>query len=258
MPPELSDDSEGAWLIVGRAGKPHGVHGDILVDIITDFPERLTDGLRFGVGGEDGPTEFHEAFRVRYHKGRWLLSVAGLRDRDAIEPLRGRFLFLPALALDELPEGYHYEHQLVGLECVSTGGESLGTVTALDPGAGGQRRRCGAPLRTGRLVSGHVDADRRRERLRCGVLGCRGHCRARERRRVTARRGPRDGGHRPRQRVRTYRLLSSCPDVGRASVTGARFASPSFCRKCSSRALARRGSGANHTLAGTALPRWQV
>ena len=88
-------------------GKPHGVHGDVLVDIITDFPERLTDGLRFGVGGEDGPTEFHEAFRVRYHKGRWLLSVAGLRDRDAIEPLRGRFLFLPALALDELPEGYH-------------------------------------------------------------------------------------------------------------------------------------------------------
>jgi 16S rRNA processing protein RimM len=121
-------------------GKPHGVHGDVLVDIITDFPERLTDGLRFGLGAEDGPSEFHEVFRVRYHKGRWLLSVAGLRDRDAIGPWRGRFLFLPALALDELPEGYHYEHHLVGLECVSIAGESLGTVTALDPGAGGQRR----------------------------------------------------------------------------------------------------------------------
>jgi 16S rRNA processing protein RimM len=121
-------------------GKPHGVHGDVLVDIVTDFPERLTDGLRFGLGGEDGPTEFHEVFRVRYHKRRWLLSVAGLRDRTTIEAWRGKYLFLPALALEELPEGYHYEHHLVGLECVAIDGESLGTVVGVDPGAGGQRR----------------------------------------------------------------------------------------------------------------------
>jgi 16S rRNA processing protein RimM len=132
--------TEPEWLIVGRVGKPHGVHGDVLVDIVTDFPERLTDGLRFGLGGEDGPTEYHEVFRVRYHKRRWLLSVAGLRDRTAIEAWRGKFLFLPALALEELPEGYHYEHHLVGLECVGIDGESLGTVTGVDPGAGGQRR----------------------------------------------------------------------------------------------------------------------
>jgi len=47
---------------------------------------------------------------------------------------------LPALALEELPEGYHYEHHLVGLDCVGVDGESLGTVTGVDPGAGGQRR----------------------------------------------------------------------------------------------------------------------
>ena len=128
------------WLIVGRVGKPHGVHGDVLVDITTDFPERLTDGLRFGLGQADGPTEFHETFRVRYHKGCWLLSVAGLRDRTTVETWRGRFLFLPALALEELPEGYYYEHHLAGLECVSTAGEALGTITAVDPGAGGQTR----------------------------------------------------------------------------------------------------------------------
>lgn len=132
--------TEPEWLIVGRVGKPHGVHGDVLVDIVTDFPERLTDGLRFGLGGESGPTEFHEVFRVRYHKRRWLLSVAGLRDRTTIEAWRGKFLFLPALALEELPEGYHYEHHLVGLDCVGVDGESLGTVTGVDPGAGGQRR----------------------------------------------------------------------------------------------------------------------
>jgi 16S rRNA processing protein RimM len=121
VPPELSDDSDCAWLIVGRAGKPHGVHGDILVDIITDFPERLGDG-------------FHHVHRVRYHKGRWLLSVRDIRDRDVIEGWRGRYLFLPEQMLDELPDGYYYEHHLVGLECRSPASEPLGRVIGLDPG----------------------------------------------------------------------------------------------------------------------------
>jgi 16S rRNA processing protein RimM len=132
------DDDRG-WLIVGRVSKPHGVHGDLLVEIITDFPERLTDGTRFGVGPAEGPETYFEAHRVRYHQGRWLLGVSGLRTREAVEEWRGRYLFLPEQSLDELPEGYYYEHHLVGLECVDADGASLGTVTALDD-AGGQTR----------------------------------------------------------------------------------------------------------------------
>ena len=130
---------ERGWLIVGRVSKPHGVHGDLLVEIITDFPERLTDGIRFGVGPAEGPESFHEAHRVRYHQGRWLLSVTGLRTRDAVEDWRGGYLFLPEQSLDELPEGYYYEHHLVGLECVDEQGASLGTITGLDD-SGGQIR----------------------------------------------------------------------------------------------------------------------
>jgi 16S rRNA processing protein RimM len=126
------------WLIVGRAGKPHGVHGDILVEILTDFPERLADGVRFGLGS-DGPTEFHQAHRVRFHKGRWLLSVHGIRDRETIQSWRGRYLFMPEQALEELPEGYYYEHHLVGAECRSPEGTVLGRVTGLDPGVGQSR-----------------------------------------------------------------------------------------------------------------------
>ena len=140
-----TDDRGKAWLIIGQAGKPHGVHGDVLVDIITDFPERLTDGVRFGLGDASSPTEYHEVHRVRVHKGRWLLSVKGIRDREAVESWRGRFLFLPEQALDDLPEGYYYEHHLVGLECRSPAGEVVGEVVGLDPGEGQSRLvvRCG-------------------------------------------------------------------------------------------------------------------
>ncbi|MGD8439327.1 MAG: ribosome maturation factor RimM [Holophagae bacterium] len=131
------DDRE--WLVVGRVVKPHGVHGDLLVDIITDFPERLVDGVSFGVGPDDRPEAIHEVFRVRYHKRRWLLSVRDLRDRDVADAWRGLFLFLPEQSLDELPEGYYYEHHLVGLICRSAEGDELGEVTGVDPGPG-QRR----------------------------------------------------------------------------------------------------------------------
>ncbi len=133
-----SAESHQGWLIVGRAGKPHGIHGDILVEILTDFPERLADGVRFGVGGEE-PAAFHHVHRVRFHKGKWLLSVRDIRDRNTIESWRGLYLFLPEQALEELPEGYYYEHHLVGAECRSPGGAVLGQVTGLDPGVGQSR-----------------------------------------------------------------------------------------------------------------------
>lgn len=134
----MSSERTHEWLVVGRVSKPHGIQGDLTVDIITDFPERLAEGVRFGVG-DDAPESFHEVHRIRYHKRKWLLSVVGLRDRDIAESWRGRSLFLPEQSLEELPEGFYYEHHLVGLVCRSPGGEDLGEVTGIEMGPG-QRR----------------------------------------------------------------------------------------------------------------------
>jgi 16S rRNA processing protein RimM len=127
------------WLVVGRVIKPHGIHGDLIVEIITDFPERMTDGTTFGIGDEEKAESFHEIHRIRYHKGRWLLSIVDFRDRDAADTWRGRHLFLPEQSLDELPEGFYYEHHIVGLSCRSLEGDELGEVTGIDQGPG-QRR----------------------------------------------------------------------------------------------------------------------
>lgn len=135
----MRTDDDREWLVVGRVVKPHGIHGDLVVEIITDFPERLTDGMRFGVGGEDSPDAFHEVHHIRYHKRRWLLSVCDMRGREAADEWRGRFLFLPEQSLEELPEGFYYEHHIVGLACRSPQGDELGEVTGIDQGPG-QRR----------------------------------------------------------------------------------------------------------------------
>jgi 16S rRNA processing protein RimM len=162
-------DGSREWLIVGVVTKPHGVHGDLVVQILTDFPERLQPGVRFGLGPEDGPVELHTAFAVRYHRGQWLLGIDGLRSRDDVEPWRGRYVFLPEQALDELPEGYFYEHHLAGLECRSPSGEVLGVVSGVDPGAGGQSRLV---VRRGQreFLVPYVDAIVRGVDLEAGVV----------------------------------------------------------------------------------------
>ncbi len=132
MSDSVSAGSGREWLVVGFVRKPHGVHGEVLVQILTDFPERLDAGVRFGLGPESGPEAFHAVHHVRYHKGGWLLGVEGIRDRNTVESWRGLYLFLPEQSLDELPEGYYYEHHLVGLACRSPEGEDLGEVTGMD------------------------------------------------------------------------------------------------------------------------------
>lgn len=124
---------------MGTVRKPHGVHGDVLVDIETDFPERLAAGVHFGLGDGSGPHEFFQVHDVRYHKGSWLLSVKDVRQRTLVEAWRGRFVFLPEQRLDQLPEGYIYEHHLVGMGCVSPAGDELGQVIGLDQGPGQAR-----------------------------------------------------------------------------------------------------------------------
>ncbi len=123
------------WLAVGLVRKPHGVHGEALVDIVTDFPERLTAGIEVGLGGPP-PERFLRVERVRLHKGAWLLLFAGLDQRDDVDAMRQSWLYLPARPRSELPPNYYYEHELVGLRCVLGDGRPVGEVTALTDGGG--------------------------------------------------------------------------------------------------------------------------
>lgn len=125
-----------AWLAVGRIRRPHGIHGEVVVEVETDFPERMESGLEVGVGA-DGPGKLLQVERVRFHKAAWLLSFAGFTDRDAVEALRGLWVYLPPQERSALPENYYYEHELRGLDCVDREGGILGRVKELVAGGGG-------------------------------------------------------------------------------------------------------------------------
>ncbi|MBM7506899.1 16S rRNA processing protein RimM [Nocardioides salarius] len=127
-------------VVVGRIGKPHGLRGEVTIDVRTDEP-----GLRFADGavleveaprGSAATWRTLQVARTRWHQGVLLVTFEELADRNGAEAARGIVLHaqLPADAMPEDPEEF-YDHQLVGLAVVDTDGAALGTITSVVHGA---------------------------------------------------------------------------------------------------------------------------
>lgn len=121
-------------VVVGALGRPHGIRGDVAIDLRTDEPERrFTDGARLRV---EGSTRVLTVSSARWHSGRLLVRFDELEDRTAAEGARGLVLVTDVPA-DELPddEGEYYDRQLVGLAVETTDGRPVGRVRdVLHPG----------------------------------------------------------------------------------------------------------------------------
>jgi 16S rRNA processing protein RimM len=133
QPAGSPDEGEPVFLVIGKLRRPHGIHGEILMDIITDFPERLNAGNVVFVG------EDHQATTVRSlrkHGRALLLAFEAYHSPESVAELRNQLVFVRAENLPTLPEGEYYHHELIGLRVVDEAGELLGVVTQiLDTGA---------------------------------------------------------------------------------------------------------------------------
>jgi 16S rRNA processing protein RimM len=114
--------------VVGRILRPHGIRGEVSVEVRTDDP-----AVRFAVGsvlGTDPPAAGPLAVASsRWHAGRLLVAFSGVADRTAAESLRGLWLTVDAaqIPMPEDPDEFH-DHQLVGLAVVTVSGDAVGTV----------------------------------------------------------------------------------------------------------------------------------
>ncbi|WP_435744647.1 ribosome maturation factor RimM [Nocardioides sp. SYSU DS0663] len=123
-------------LVVGRIGKPHGIRGEVTVDVRTDEPERrYAVGARLRVEAPRGsayPLRELTVEGARWHQTRLLVAFEEIADRTAAEAARGLVLHATVPA-DETPEDpdEFYDHQLVGLSAYDLDGTELGTVSAL-------------------------------------------------------------------------------------------------------------------------------
>jgi 16S rRNA processing protein RimM len=106
-------------LEVGRVVKPHGLAGEVIVELTTNRTERLVPGAVFGD---------LEVETARPHQHRWIVRFAGVTSREGADALRGRVLSAePIEDADTL-----WVHELIGADVVDGTGRHLGRVAAVE------------------------------------------------------------------------------------------------------------------------------
>ena len=118
------------FLAVGRVVRPHGVRGELLLEVLTEFPQHLAEAEVVYVGEAAAP---HALRRVRMQRGKQqvIIQLADCLDRNAAETYRGQLIQIKAEQAAPLPPGRYYHHQILGLEVVTDAGEALGQVTEI-------------------------------------------------------------------------------------------------------------------------------
>ena len=112
---------------VGTVGRAHGVRGWVRVRSDMDPPEDLLrhDTWLLDRAGAWRPVPVRSA---RMHGSAFVAHLEGIDDRDTAADLAGTRLGLPRDVLPALEEGQYYWVDLIGLEVLDEGGESLGVV----------------------------------------------------------------------------------------------------------------------------------
>jgi 16S rRNA processing protein RimM len=121
-------DRAPAFVIVGRVRKSLGVRGEIVVEPISDEPDAIfASGRRFFVGDAEGRPDTRgttvEVVGARPFKDGFLVTFAGISDRNAADLWRDRYLLLPE---DEI-----YLHDVPGMQVELPDGTVVGRVTTV-------------------------------------------------------------------------------------------------------------------------------
>jgi 16S rRNA processing protein RimM len=128
-------------LVVGRVVKAHGITGEVVVEIRTDDPDtRFAPGSSLrGRPSRGGPESRYLVESVREHGGKLLVRLDGVADRNAAESLRGIVFVVDSEDLPPIedPDEF-YDHQLEGLQVVTTIGQTVGTVAEVLHTAAGE------------------------------------------------------------------------------------------------------------------------
>jgi 16S rRNA processing protein RimM len=118
-------------VVVGRIGRPHGVRGEVTVEVRTDDPDlRFVPGAVFRTDPVGrGPIT---VAGVHWHSGTLLLRLEGVESREAAEAVRNTELLVDVADLPEIedPDSF-YDHQLVGLAVRTTDGTVLGEIAVV-------------------------------------------------------------------------------------------------------------------------------
>ena len=123
-----SPNGEPLYLSVGFLRRPHGVLGEIVMDLHTDFPERMRAGRKLFVGEEYKPMTLTN---VRPHQLGLLVKFERIETPEDAGKLRNQWVYIKAKDAPPLPEGKIYQYELIGFKVVDENDNPLGELAEI-------------------------------------------------------------------------------------------------------------------------------
>ena len=115
-------------IIVAHIAKPRGLRGEVVADLLTDFPNRF-ENLKSLIGiSSSGLKRSLQIEEHWFHGKRLVLKFAGFDSIDEAKELVDYDLAVPAEDRIELPKDSFYEWELVGCRVETIDGAPLGEV----------------------------------------------------------------------------------------------------------------------------------
>lgn len=115
------------WVRVARVLRPHGVDGEIAVELLGGDRERLRPGMELRCSLGDLVLE-----AVRGEGSRLICRLRGIGDRDRATALSGGYLEVALLDSRPLADGEFFHFQLVGLEVQDPEGRRRGELVDVE------------------------------------------------------------------------------------------------------------------------------
>ena len=122
--------ADSAFIAVGRIVGPHGIKGELKVELATDDPRRFFL-LETVYLGEEHIAHYVE--RVRLHKGRALLLLEEIDTPDLAETWRDAYVYIRMEDALPLAENQYYIDDIIGLKVLDEEGNVLGRVVEVLP-----------------------------------------------------------------------------------------------------------------------------
>ncbi|HJU54791.1 MAG TPA: ribosome maturation factor RimM [Pyrinomonadaceae bacterium] len=146
----MSDAGE-ELVAVARAVKTRGLRGEVVAELLTDFPERF-EGLENLIAVAPDGTRMSVALEEHwFHGERLVLKFSGYDSIEEAAKLVGYEFAVPEAERVELEEDEFYDWELAGCRVETVSGEQLGTVREV--------------MRTGGVDMLVIEADAGREYL---------------------------------------------------------------------------------------------
>jgi 16S rRNA processing protein RimM len=126
---DASNAAEGELVAVARAAKTRGLRGELVADLLTDFPERfegLEDLIAVAPDGKRTTLALEDHW---LQGGRIVLKFAGYDSIEAASTLIGYEFAVPEMERVELEEDEFYDWELIGCRVETVEGEELGFVS---------------------------------------------------------------------------------------------------------------------------------